>query len=60
MPRRAPPLECSAEDKASLAAISKGRSDEARMVERARIILACLEGKEIQEVARGWVSPFPQ
>jgi len=51
MPRRAPPLECSAEDKASLAAISKGRSDEARMVERARIILACLEGKEIQQVA---------
>jgi transposase len=52
MPRRAPPLECSAEDKASLTAISKGRSDEARMVERARIVLACLEGKEIQQVAR--------
>ena len=52
MPRHAPVLECSAEDKASLTAISKSRTEEARMVERARIILASLEGKEIQQVAR--------
>jgi len=52
MPRHAPKLECSAEDAASLVAISKSRIGEARTVERARIILACLEGKEIQEVAR--------
>jgi transposase len=52
MPRHAPELECSAEDAASLVAISKSRIEEARTVERARIILACLEGKEIQEVAR--------
>jgi transposase len=52
MPRHAPELECSAEDAASLVAISKSRIEEARAVERARIILACLEGKEIQEVAR--------
>jgi transposase len=52
MPRHAPELECSAEDKASLVAITKGRTEEARAVERARIILACLEGKEIQQVAR--------
>jgi len=52
MPRRAPELECSAEDKASLVDITKSRSEEARIVERARIILACLEGKEIQQVAR--------
>jgi transposase len=45
-------LECSAEDKASLIAISKSRAEEARTVERARIILARLEGKEIQQVAR--------
>jgi transposase len=44
-------LECSAEDKASLIAISKSRAEEARTVERARIILARLEGKEIQQVA---------
>jgi transposase len=45
-------LECSDEDKASLIAISKSRAEEARTVERARIILARLEGKEIQQVAR--------
>jgi transposase len=32
--------------------ITKSRIEEARSVERARIILACLEGKEIQQVAR--------
>ena len=52
MPRHAPVLECSAEDKASLLALCKSRSEEARAVERARIILGCLDGKEIQQVAR--------
>jgi DNA-directed RNA polymerase specialized sigma24 family protein len=52
MPRHAPELECSVEDKASLIAITKSRIEEARAVQRARIILACLEGKEIQHVAR--------
>src|SRR6202171_45089 len=52
MPRHAPKLECSAEEKASLVAITKSRTEEARAVERARIILASLAGKEIQEVAR--------
>ena len=52
MPRHAPALECSAEDAASLAAISKSRTEEARTVERARIVLACLEGKENQQVAQ--------
>ena len=52
MPRHAPVLECFADDKARLIAISKSRTGEARMVERARIVLACLEGKEIQQVAR--------
>jgi transposase len=51
MPRHAPELECSAEDKASLVAITKSRIEEARAVDRARIVLACLEGKEIQQVA---------
>src|ERR1700704_1393478 len=51
MPRHAPELECSVEDKASLVALTKSRTAEAYVVERARIILACLEGKEIQQVA---------
>ena len=52
MPRRAPELECSAEDRASLVKLSKSGTAEARVVERARIVLACLEGNEIQQVAR--------
>lgn len=52
MPRHAPALECSAEDKAILMAISKSRTGEARAVERARIILARLDCKQIQQVAR--------
>src|SRR4029077_15467292 len=52
MPRHAPELECSVEDKASLAALARSRTAEAHAVERARIILACLEGMEIQQVAR--------
>src|SRR6266404_4474240 len=52
MPRHAPVLECSAEVKNHLLATSKSRTEEVRAVERARIILACLDGKEIQQVAR--------
>ena len=52
MSRHAPILECSDEDKASLIAIHKSRTEEARTVERARIILARLEGKQIQQVAQ--------
>src|SRR3984885_3245253 len=58
MPRHAPELECSVEDKASLVALAKSRTAEAHAVERARIILACLEGKEIQQVA-GELGVFP-
>ena len=52
MPRHAPVLECSAEDKATLLALSISRAEAARLVERARIILSRLDGKEIQQVAR--------
>ena len=52
MPKHAAPLECSESVRAQLLAMSRSRTEEARMVERARIILACLEGKEIQQVAR--------
>jgi transposase len=52
MPRHAPELECSVEDRASLVALTKSRTAESRAVERAWIILCSLEGKEIQQVAR--------
>src|SRR5450432_1226976 len=59
MPRHAPALECSVEIKAKLLSTSKSRTEEARAVERARIILACLEGKEIQQVARELSTSIP-
>ena len=52
MPRHAPKLECTEEVRDQLIALSKGRAAESRMVERARILLACLDGKEIQQVAK--------
>jgi len=58
MPRHAPELECSAEDKAALTAVTKSGTAEARTVDRARIVLACLEGKEIQQVARACTGTF--
>ena len=59
MPRHAAPLECSDEVRAELTAISRSRVHEVRRVERARIILACLEGKEIQQVAKDLDSSVP-
>lgn len=35
-----------------VSALSKSTTTQARAVQRARIILSCLEGKEIQQVAR--------
>jgi transposase len=52
MPRQSPPLECSREDKVRLTTIRKSRTEEARIVERAKIVLARVAGKEIRQVAR--------
>src|SRR5271169_4204311 len=59
MPRHAPVLKCTAEVESHLLATSKSRTEEVRAVERARIILACLEGKEIQQVARELETSVP-
>jgi hypothetical protein len=47
-----PHLGCAAEVRDQLIALRKDRLAESRMVERARMILACLDGKEIQQVAK--------
>jgi transposase len=59
MPRNAPALSCSPEVKARLVSTSKSRTEEARAVQRARIILACLEGEEIQQVAHELNTSIP-
>lgn len=52
MPRRATPLECSADDKAALISLRKNPTEDTRVVGRAKIVLARLSGKEIGQVAR--------
>jgi len=39
--------------------MSRGRREEVRIAERARIVLACLDGKEIQQVARDIGASIP-
>ena len=52
MTRVAVALACSAEQRAELVSLARSRTAEARLVERARIVLACLEGKRNDEVSR--------
>ena len=52
MARVAVKLSCPAEVRAELERLSRSRSGEVRLAERARIVLACLEGKRNDEIAR--------
>ena len=52
MPKTAPIPHCSDEDRRTLESWAKGRTLEARLVERARIILRCLEGMAVSAIAR--------
>lgn len=54
MPKPAPVPECSREDRQVLEDWAHSRTMEARLVERARIVLGCLEGKPVRTVARSW------
>lgn len=51
MPRKAPKIILTEEQKAQLEKITRSHSAERRSVERAKIILACAEGKQNQEIA---------
>src|SRR3990172_9324729 len=51
MPRRAPVITCTSEDKATLTEWSHSRTMEARMVERAEIIMRCLKGEQVKDIA---------
>lgn len=52
MPRVAPVLSCTPTQRAELERLSGSRIDEARLVERASIVLACLEGRENKDIAK--------
>ena len=59
MLRHARILECSAEDYSCSAAIRRSRTGEARSIDRAKIILARLEARQIQQVARELTITIP-
>lgn len=52
MTRIAIALSCSEEEMAELERLSRSRSGEVRLAERARIVIACLQGRRNDEVAR--------
>ena len=52
MSRHQPVVTCSESDMATLTTWSTSRTSEARMVERARIILRCIHGDPVQNIAR--------
>jgi transposase len=51
MSRVAIAINCTAKDRHELERLSKSRTDEARLVERAKIVLSCLDGKRNDEAA---------
>jgi len=51
MPKRLPALVCSQEQRKAVERLSGGRAVETRLVERARIILGCLKGESISQIA---------
>ena len=51
MPRPTPIVTCSSETRQARDRLASSRSEEARLVERAKIILGCLEGKAVKAVA---------
>jgi len=51
LPKTAPIPKCSEEDRHTLEAWASGRKVEARLAERANIILQCLEGKPVAHIA---------
>lgn len=54
LPKTAPVPECSRQDRQVLEDWANSRTIEARLVERARIVLGCLEGQPVSTVARSW------
>lgn len=52
MPRRTPIPECTDSDRKALEQMARSRTEEARLVERAKIILKCLDGERVHKIAK--------
>jgi transposase len=51
MSRKAEIVTCSAEERKALEKLACSRSEEARLVERARVVIACLDGEPVKRIA---------
>lgn len=51
MPRRAKTLACSAAERKAVEQLAVSRTDEARIVERAKMIVGCLNGEPVKQIA---------
>jgi len=60
MPKKAPEIKLSEEQKAQLEDIARNQSAALRSVERAKIILACAEGKQNREIALDYQMSLPR
>src|SRR5260370_12125671 len=52
MARKTPAISCGPEDQQELERLAGSRTESKQMIERARIILGCLAGRGVKEVAR--------
>lgn len=52
MPKKAPLLTCTEEDRAILDRWMRSRTIEARLVERAKIIMKCIQGQSVSQIAK--------
>ena len=52
MPRRAAVLRCSEEQRKEVETLAASRTAEARLVERARIVVRCLNGEPVKQIAK--------
>jgi hypothetical protein len=52
MSRNAPTITCGSADRQELERLAGSRTESKQMIERAQIILGCLAGKRVKEVAK--------
>lgn len=60
MPKKAPEIKLTEEQKAQLEKVTQSLCSERRSVERAKIILACAEGKQNREIALDYQMSLPR
>ena len=52
MSRRAKTLECSKEERETVEWMANSRTEESRLVERAKMVVGCLRGERVSDIAK--------